>query len=71
LHEVIQINASYRKEWENTRIRGYYKKYLLHGTIQHLAATGDNTRNTNYKENAKIPDTVLVTNAKIIIDNPM
>ena len=39
--------------------------------MQHIAATGDNARNTNYKENAKTPDTVLVTNAKSIIDNPM
>jgi hypothetical protein len=39
--------------------------------MQHIAATGDNTRNTNYKEIAKTPDTVLVTNGKIIIDNAM
>ena len=58
------------------RVTGNNGKILESGdniksTIQHIAVTRDNTRNTNTRDTAKITDTVLVSNEKIIIDNPL
>jgi hypothetical protein len=41
LHGIIQINAIYRKQWKLAESGDTIKNYLLHGTIQHIAVTGN------------------------------